>query len=50
MPDTAHHPEDLPEPAENTGKSKEETDDAKKQEVAREDAGKSEEEKSKEVG
>ena len=47
-PDKAHHPEEVPQAAENYGKSQETTDDKEKQEVIQ-DAGKSEEEKAKEV-
>ena len=47
-PDEAHHLHDMPEPAENYGKSQEKTEVMQEQ-TAQEDAGKSEEEKSKEV-
>ncbi|XP_038059884.1 midasin-like [Patiria miniata] len=47
QPDQAHHPQAMPEPAENYGQSKEKTEVVQEQ-VAQEDAGKSEEEKNKE--
>ena len=47
-PDLAHHPQAMPEPAENYGKSQEKTETMQEQSI-QEDAGKSEEEKNKEV-